>query len=60
MALHSAFFFFGQAIGPVVYRFGLAHAGLTASLVVSGLVIIGVGFVCSRYLRRRAVSGRGR
>jgi predicted MFS family arabinose efflux permease len=60
MALHSAFFFFGQAIGPVVYRFGLAHAGLTVSLGVAGLVIIGVGIVCSRYLRRRAVSGRGR
>jgi hypothetical protein len=30
------------------------------SLVIAGLVIIGVGIVCSRYLRRRAVSGRGR
>ena len=28
--------------------------------VIAGLVIIGVGIVCSRYLRRRAVSGRGR
>jgi predicted MFS family arabinose efflux permease len=60
MALHSAFFFLGQAIGPVVYRFELAHAGLTASLIVGGLVIIGVGFVCAHDLRRRAVSGRGR
>jgi hypothetical protein len=59
MALHSSFFFFGQAIGPVVYRIGLAQVGLTTTLVVGGLVIIGVGFVCSIYLRRRAISGRG-
>jgi len=60
MALHSAFFFFGQAIGPVVYRFGLAHAGLTPTLVVAGFMIIGVGVVCSLFLRRAPVSGRGR
>ena len=60
MALHSAFFFFGQAIGPVVYRFGLAHAGLTATLFVAGLVVIGVGFTCALNLRRRPVSGRDR
>jgi len=60
MALHSAFFFFGQAVGPVVYRFGLAHAGLSAMLVTSGLILAATGFVCSRTLQRRAVSGRGK
>jgi predicted MFS family arabinose efflux permease len=60
MALHSAFFFSGQAIGPIVYRFGLAHAGLTATLIVSGTVTIGIGIVCARFLRRRAISGRGK
>jgi predicted MFS family arabinose efflux permease len=59
MALHSAFFFSGQAIGPIVYRFGLAHLGLGASLVFGGLVLSVVGIVCSRSLRRRSVSGRG-
>jgi predicted MFS family arabinose efflux permease len=56
MALHSTFFFLGQALGPLVYRYGLAHAGLTASVAVSGMVAIGVGLVCSRRLRRRASS----
>jgi predicted MFS family arabinose efflux permease len=60
MALHSTFYFSGQAIGPIVYRFGLAHAGLTATLIVSGTVIIAIGFVCAHSLRRRAVSGRGK
>jgi predicted MFS family arabinose efflux permease len=60
MALHSTFYFSGQAIGPIVYRFGLAHAGLTATLIVSGTIIIAIGFVCAHSLRRRAVSGRGK
>jgi predicted MFS family arabinose efflux permease len=60
MALHSAFFFFGQALGPVVYRFGLANVGLVATLVISGLVIIGVGLTCAANLRRRSLSGRAK
>jgi predicted MFS family arabinose efflux permease len=60
MALHSAFFFFGQALGPVVYRFGLANVGLVATLVFSGLVIIGVGVMCAANLKRRSVSGRSK
>jgi predicted MFS family arabinose efflux permease len=60
MALHSAFFFSGQAIGPVVYRFGLGHVGLGATLIAGGLVVIATGIVCSRTLRRRAISGRGK
>jgi predicted MFS family arabinose efflux permease len=60
MALHSTFFFSGQAIGPIVYRLGLAHAGLTATLIVSGSVVIAVGLACAHSLRRRAISGRGK
>jgi predicted MFS family arabinose efflux permease len=60
MALHSAFFFSGQAIGPIVYRFGLAQAGLTTTLAVGGMVVIAIGLSCSRYLRRRPISGRGK
>jgi predicted MFS family arabinose efflux permease len=60
MALHSAFFFSGQAVGPIVYRLGLAHAGLTATLIVSGTVAIGIGLSCAHSLRRRAISGRGK
>jgi predicted MFS family arabinose efflux permease len=52
MALHSAFFFSGHAIGAIVYRFGLAYAGLTASVTLAGIVLAIVGFVCARNLRR--------
>jgi predicted MFS family arabinose efflux permease len=51
MALHSAFFFVGHALGPIVYRFGLAQVGLTASLMVSGGVVMAVGFACARHLQ---------
>jgi predicted MFS family arabinose efflux permease len=60
MALHSTFYFSGQAIGPIVYRFGLAHAGLTTTLIVSGTVIIAIGLTCAHFLRRPAISGRGK
>jgi predicted MFS family arabinose efflux permease len=51
MALHSSFFFFGQAAGPVVYGFGFSHAGVTASLFLGGAIIIAAGLVCSQKLR---------
>jgi len=51
MALHSGFFFLGSAVGPVLYRFGLVHAGLTVSVVVAGVSIAIVGFICAGNLR---------
>jgi predicted MFS family arabinose efflux permease len=57
MALHSAFFFLGQAIGPIAYRSGLAQVGLMQTLVMAGSVTAIVGVVCSLYLRR-PISGR--
>src|SRR5262245_26580299 len=52
-SLHSCFFYLGQAAGPVIYGFGLAHDGLEPTLVVGALVVLTVGFVCSRLLRHR-------
>jgi predicted MFS family arabinose efflux permease len=52
MAMHSSAFFFGNAIGPVVYGVALPTAGLGPTVVVSGAILAGVGFVCSRLLRR--------
>jgi predicted MFS family arabinose efflux permease len=52
-SLHSSSFYMGQAIGPVVYGFGIAHGGPEPTLMAGALVILGVGFVCSRFLRRR-------
>jgi len=52
MALHSFFFFLGQAAGPVVYGAGLTTIGLSPVLVSGGAVLLGVGLVCAHYLRR--------
>jgi predicted MFS family arabinose efflux permease len=54
MAMHSAAFFFGNALGPVVYGWMLSTVGLTATVLPAGAILIGVGIVCSRWLRRAA------
>jgi DHA1 family inner membrane transport protein len=51
-SLHSTFFFMGQAIGPIVYGYGFAHGGMEATLLVGAVVVMTVGLVCSRLLRR--------
>ena len=50
MALHSAAFFFGQAVGPVVYGAGFALAGPTPLLIAGAVIIALVGYVCSQRL----------
>ncbi len=52
MALHSTFFFFGNAVGPVVYGVTLPSVGLAGTVVPAGAILIGVGLVCARRLRR--------
>jgi predicted MFS family arabinose efflux permease len=52
-ALHSAFFFFGQALGPVVYGFGFAQLGVAASLSIGAGILVLVGIVCASLLRHR-------
>ena len=54
-SLHSSSFYLGQAIGPIVYGFGFAHGGPEPTIFLGALVVLGVGFVCSRMLRRRIV-----
>ena len=56
MAMHSASFFFGNAIGPVVYGWTLPSVGLTATVLPAGAILIGVGLVCARKLRRERAS----
>lgn len=56
MALHSFFFFLGQAAGPIVYGIGLTTVGITPILLVGSGVLVGVGLVCAHYLRRPAPS----
>ena len=52
MALHSFFFFLGQAAGPIVYGAGLASIGIAPILLFGAFVLLGVGLVCAHYLRR--------
>lgn len=54
MALHSFFYFLGQAAGPAIYTFGFHNAGVTPTLIVSGIVLIINGLVAAHYLRRPA------
>jgi MFS transporter, DHA1 family, inner membrane transport protein len=52
-SMHSSAFFFGQAIGPIIYGFGFAHGGPEPTIFLGALVVLTVGVVCSRMLRRR-------
>lgn len=51
MALHSFFFFFGQAIGPVFYKYGFAHIGVAPVLLFAGVMLALTGLMCGRFLR---------
>jgi len=52
-SLHSSSFYLGQALGPIVYGFGFAHGGAEPAIIFGGLMVLGVGVVCSRLLRHR-------
>ena len=56
MALHSFFFFLGQAVGPIVYGIGMRTIGITPVLLLGAAVLIGVGFICAQWLRRPLVA----
>src|ERR1041385_1419118 len=53
MSLHSFFFFIGHASGPVLYSLGFMHLGSPTTITVAAIIVMGVGFVCSRLLRER-------
>jgi MFS family permease len=53
MALHSFFFFLGQAVGPAVYGAALTSSlGIRPLLLVGAAVLVGVGLTCAQWLRR--------
>jgi DHA1 family inner membrane transport protein len=52
MALHSFFFFLGQAVGPVIYGAGRSSVGLGPVLLFGAAVLVGVGLTCAHWLRR--------
>jgi predicted MFS family arabinose efflux permease len=49
-AMHSAFFFVGQGVGPVVYGLGFTHLGPAPTLLVSAAMIALVGVWCALML----------
>ncbi|WP_024575349.1 MULTISPECIES: MFS transporter [unclassified Afipia] len=53
MSLHAFCFFMGQAVGPIVYGFTLAHAGKQATLIMSAMVILVLGIVAARLLHQK-------
>jgi predicted MFS family arabinose efflux permease len=54
MALHSFFFFLGQAAGPIIYGIGLRSSiGIRPIMVFGAFVLVGVGFTCAHWLRRK-------
>ena len=53
-SLHSSAFYLGQAIGPVIYGIGFAHGGAEPTILTGALVVLGVGVLCARLLRRPA------
>jgi predicted MFS family arabinose efflux permease len=50
-SLHSSSFYLGQAVGPVIYGFGVAHGGPEPTIGFGALVLLGVGVTCSLLLR---------
>ncbi|MGH6726011.1 MAG: MFS transporter [Pseudolabrys sp.] len=51
MAGHSAFFFVGQAMGPVVYGLGLNSIGIVPVLLTGAVVLTLTGWICALRLR---------
>ena len=54
MSAHTAFFFFGQAMGPVVYGLFLDGIGLVPVLLFGAVAIATTGWVCAFGLRHKA------
>jgi DHA1 family inner membrane transport protein len=53
LSLHSASFYFGQAIGPIYYGYAFEHFGIAPPPLMGAAVILVIGLVCARYLRHR-------
>jgi predicted MFS family arabinose efflux permease len=56
MSLHSFFFFIGHASGPVLYSLGFVKLGSAVTISIAAIVVMAVGFICSRLLRERAAA----
>lgn len=52
MALHSFFYFLGQAAGPAIYKFGFGMAVPSPVIITAGILLIVNGLIAAYYLRR--------
>jgi predicted MFS family arabinose efflux permease len=52
IALHSFFFFLGQAAGPVIYNIAFNQMGSSPAIALAGAVLIMNGLIAAHYLRR--------
>jgi MFS transporter, DHA1 family, inner membrane transport protein len=57
MSMHSCFFFFGQALGPIYYGYAFHHFGNSAPPLLGAAVILVIGLICARFLRHRRKDG---
>jgi len=54
---HSAFFFLGQAVGPVVYGLAISNGiGIVPVLLLGAVVLAATGWLCAFRLRRSVAS----
>ncbi len=53
LSLHAFCFFMGQAVGPIVYGFGLSHIGKLPTLVLSATAILVLGLIAARLLHQK-------
>ena len=56
MSLHSFSFFMGHASGPVLYSLGFVTLGAAVTISIAAVIVMAVGFVCSRLLRDKTPS----
>jgi DHA1 family inner membrane transport protein len=56
MSAHTAFFFFGQAMGPVVYGLFLDSIGLVPVLLFGAVAIAITGWVCALGLKHKTIA----
>lgn len=52
MALHSFFYFLGQAAGPAIYTAGFGVVGITPMLIGAGVILLINGLIAAHFLRR--------
>ena len=52
-AAHSTFFFVGQSLGPIFYRYGFAEVGVMYALLGGGVILMINGIICATFLRQR-------